>query len=261
MMTFRPLVLVLLLSSGAVAQTDAYLEKEAMTPPKAAFSPYANRAFPTNVYFGDTHLHTGLSMDAGTFGNRLGLEPAYRFCRGEEVISSTGYRARLSRPRDFVVIADHSDGMGIFDLLRQGDPRVVIDDQTRRWHEAINEGGEAAVEAALELISSFSQGQAPFPTNDPELSRPVWDECVKMAERYNDPGKFTAFIGYEWTSLVKGNNLHRVVIYRDGADKAGRVLPFTLADSPDPEDLWEALAAYEKETGGRVLAIPHNGNL
>lgn len=248
-------------ASVALAQSDAYLNREAMTGPKQAFSPYANRSFPTNVYFGDTHLHTGLSMDAGTFGNRLGLEEAYRFSRGEEVISSTGYRARLARPLDFVVIADHSDGMGVFDLLRQGDPKVVVDEQTQGWHEGINEGGQAAVDAALELISAFSQGKAPFPTNDPELSRPVWDECVKMAERYNEPGKFTAFIGYEWTSLVKGNNLHRVVVYRDGAEKVGRVLPFTLADSADPEDLWRALAAYEEKTGGRVLAIPHNGNL
>ena len=123
------------------AQTDAFMEKKAMKAPKQSFSPYANRSFPTNVYFGDTHLHTALSMDAGTFGNRLGLEPAYRYCRGEEVISSTGYRARLSRPLDFVVIADHSDGMGVFDLLRKGDPKVVVNEQTRRWHEGINKGG------------------------------------------------------------------------------------------------------------------------
>jgi hypothetical protein len=243
------------------AQTDAYMEKGAMRPPTKEFSPYANRRFPTRVYFGDTHLHTALSMDAGTFGNRLGLEEAYRFCRGEEVTTSTGYRARLGRPLDFVVIADHSDGMGVFDLLRAGDPKVLVDEQTRRWHRGINQGGQAAVDAALDLITTFSQGETPFPTNSPELSRPVWDKCVKMADAYYEPGEFTTFIGYEWTSLVKGNNLHRVVIYRDGADRAGRVLPFTLADSADPEDLWKALAAYEEKTGGRVLAIPHNGNL
>lgn len=264
-MYFRLLLtLVICVSSTGTdlfAQTDAYLEKGAMRLPRPEFSPYADRAFPTNVYFGDTHLHTALSMDAGTFGNRLGLEEAYRFCRGEEVTSSTGFRARLGRPLDFVVIADHSDGMGVFDLLRKGDPAVVVDDQTRGWHEGIKQGGQAAVDAALDLITTFSQGKTPFPTNSPELSRPVWDKCVKLAEKYNEPGKFTAFIGYEWTSLVKGNNLHRVVIYRDGSDKAGRVLPYTLADSADPEDLWQALAAYEEKTGGRVLAIPHNGNL
>ncbi|MGI9473684.1 MAG: DUF3604 domain-containing protein [Rubripirellula sp.] len=250
-----------LATSCCLAQSDAYLEKDAIRPPAKEFSPYADRAFPTQVFFGDTHLHTALSMDAGTFGNRLGLEDAYRFCRGEQVTSATGLQAKLGRPLDFVVIADHSDGMGVFELLKKGDSRVVVDDQTRSWHEGIRAGGQAAVDAALDLITTFSQGKTPFPTNSPELSRPVWDECVKMAELYNEPGKFTALIGYEWTSLVKGNNLHRVVIYRDNSDKAGSVLPYTLADSADPEDLWDALAAYEKKTGGRVLAIPHNGNL
>jgi hypothetical protein len=146
-------------------------------------------------------------------------------------------------------------------MFAEGDPAVMNQEEGRRWNRAINEGGQAAVDAALEIITLFSQGQFPWATNDPEMMTPVWDDVVKAAERYNDPGKFTAFIGYEWTSLVRGNNLHRVVIYRDGADKAGRVLPYTLGDSADPEDLWKALAAYEEKTGGRALAIPHNGNL
>ena len=148
-------VCFLLLGTSLHAQSDAYLERGAMKLPKKEFSPYASRGFPTNVYFGDTHLHTALSMDAGTFGNRLGLEEAYRFCRGEEVTSSTGFRARLGRPLDFVVIADHSDGMGVFDLLREGDPAVIVDDQTRSWHEGIKQGGQAAVDAALDLITTF----------------------------------------------------------------------------------------------------------
>ena len=232
-----------------------------MKLPKKEFSPYANRAFPTKVYFGDTHLHTALSLDAGTFGNRLGMDDAYRFCRGEEIVSSGGLRARLGRPLDFVVIADHSDGMGWFSMLVEGDPLLMNKEEGRRWHKAINEGGQPAVDAALEMINLFSQGKIPWPTNDPALMRPVWDSVVESAEKYNDPGKFTAFIGYEWTSLVKGNNLHRVVIYRDNGDKASRVLPYTLEDSANPEDLWKALANYEEKTGGRVLAIPHNGNL
>lgn len=242
-------------------QTGVYMEKENMKAPQKEFSPYAGRGFPTEVYFGDTHLHTALSVDAGIFGNRLGMEDAYRFCRGEEVTSSTGYRAKLSRPLDFVVIADHSDGMGFFTMLAEGDPKVMKAEEGRRWHQSISEGGQAAVDAALEMITMFSQGELPWRTNDPMLMRPIWDEVVETAERYNEPGKFTALIGYEWTSLVRGNNLHRVVVYRDDGDRAGRVLPFTLADSPDPEDLWKALKDYERETGGRALAIPHNGNL
>ncbi len=258
--------LVLALAAGALyvqAQgTDAYMRREDMKRPAKEFSPYVNRdAYPTHVYFGDTHLHTAMSMDAGTFGNRLGLDEAYRFTRGELVTSATGLRVRMGRPLDFVVIADHSDGMGMFSMFASGDPNVMDKEEGRRWHQAIKNGGEEAVSAALEIITTFSQGKFPWATNDPKLMKPVWQETIDTAEAFNEPGKFTAFIGYEWTSLVKGNNLHRVVIYRDGGERANQTLPFTLADSADPEDLWTALQAYEDKTGGQVLAIPHNGNL
>lgn len=228
---------------------------------KTNYSPYAGRSYPRNVYFGDTHLHTDLSVDAGAFGNRLGLDEAYRFTRGEEVVSSSGVRAKMGRPLDWVVVADHSDGMGFFDMFMNADPLLTADPDGRRWSQMIREGGDAGVEAALEFIGRFSQGTLPWATNEPDLMRPVWENVIAAAERYNDPGKFTAFIGYEWTSLVRGNNLHRNVIYRDGGDLARRTLPFTLADSDDPEDLWAALQAYEDKTGGRLLALAHNGNL
>ncbi|MFK5922656.1 MAG: DUF3604 domain-containing protein [Verrucomicrobiota bacterium] len=232
-----------------------------MKLPKKEFSPYVNRAYPTNVYFGDTHLHTDLSMDAGTFGNRLGLDEAYRFCRGEQVTASGGYQAKLARPLDFVVVADHSDGMGFFSLFAEGDPKVMNKEEGRRWNRAIKNGGKDAVNASLEIITLFSQGKFPWPTNDPVMMKPVWQSVIDASEKYNEPGKFTALIGYEWTSLVKGNNLHRNVIYRDNGDKASMTLPYTLADSSDPEKLWQAMAAYEEKTGGQVLAIAHNGNL
>jgi hypothetical protein len=226
------------------------------------YSPYAGRGYPTQVYWGDTHLHTALSVDAGAFGNRLGLEEAYRFARGEEVVSATGLRAKLSRPLDFLVIADHSDGVGLFPRLLDGDPVLLQDGTARRWHRMINEGGQEAVGAALEMIDLFSRDAIPFDINDPAFIGPVWEEVIDAAEQYNEPGVFTAFIGYEWTSLVPpGNNLHRVVVYRDGAEKAEQTLPFTADESVDPEDLWVELAAYEEKTGGRLLAIPHNGNL
>jgi len=223
------------------------------------YSPYVGKNNASNVYWGDTHLHTKLSMDAGAFGNRLGLDEAYIFARGGEVTSTNGQRARLSRPLDFLVAADHSDGMGFFTMIEEGDPVIMEEELGRRWHKMIadGEGGEVAIE----LIGLFSQGKMVWDTNDPKFMTPVWDEVVDAAEKYNEPGHFTAFIGYEWTSLIQGNNLHRVVIYRDDEDKARGVLPYTLGDSADPEDLWSYLASYEKKTGGSVLAIPHNGNL
>ena len=195
------------------------------------YSPYAGRSYPRNVYFGDTHLHTALSVDAGAFGNRLGLDEAYRFTRGEEITSSSGIRAKMGRPLDWVVVADHSDGMGFFEMFMNADPLLTADPDGRRWSQMIRAGGASGVEAALEFIGRFSQGTLPWKTNEPDLMRPVWESVIDAAERYNDPGKFTAFIGYEWTSLVRGNNLHRNVIYRDGGDLARRTLPFTLADS------------------------------
>ncbi len=212
-----------------------------------------------DVYWGDTHLHTDLSMDAGAFGNRIGMDEAYRFARGEEVTATSGIKAKLSRPLDFLVIADHSDGMGFYNSIVTGGDFAMEHEEGRRWKKMIEEGDGAT--AAFELIGMFSQGTLPYNTNDAEFMTPVWESVVDAAEKYNDPGKFTAFIGYEWTSLIKGNNLHRVVIYRDAADRTRDFLPYTLADSPDPEDLWKYLTRYEEETGGKVLAIAHNGNL
>ena len=94
-------------------------------PAQKSYSPYAGRNYPARVLWGDTHLHTGYSMDAGAFGARLGPEDAYRFARGEEVTASTGPRVRLSRPLDFLVVADHSDNMGFFPKLFAGDPAML----------------------------------------------------------------------------------------------------------------------------------------
>jgi len=217
---------------------------------------------PVQVYWGDPHLHTSLSMDAGAWGNTLGLEPAYRFARGAEVTSSSGLQAKLSRPLDWVVIADHSDGYGFFPRLLAQDPYIMEQPEGRRWFEESTKGGnEGQRKAADDMIKMFSQGKFPYKVNSPEMLMPVWEDVIAAAEKFNDPGEFTAFIAYEWTSFFKGNNLHRVVIFRDNADKTLQTIPYTMTDSPDPEDLWKTLAVYEQKTGGRVLASPHNGNL
>jgi Protein of unknown function (DUF3604) len=216
-------------------------------------------AYPSRVYWGDTHLHTDLSMDAGAFGNRIGMDEAYKFARGEEVTSTTGQKTKLFRPLDFLVIADHSDGMGLFPGLLAGDKLLMKYPLFQKWNGMLEKGKGG--EVAIDLITNFSQGTFPIKTNDPSLMTAVWKNVVDAAEKYNEPGTFTAFIGYEWTSLIKGNNLHRNVIYRDNGDKAITQLPYTNEDSSDPEKLWENLASYEKNTGGQVLAIPHNGNL
>ncbi len=231
------------------------------------YSPYAGRNFPTAVYWGDTHLHTGMSMDAGAFGARLTPEDAYRFALGEELTSSTGLQVKLSRPLDFLVVADHSDNMGFFPRLYAGDPDMLADSTGKRWYEMIQEGGQTAVQVAVEVIVAFSQGTFPealasLPGD--EAYRAAWEEAIDAAEAYNDPGEFTAFIGYEWTSNTGGMNLHRVVVMRDGGDKASMVEPYTTLKplgSDNPRDLWNWLQMYQDKTGGRVIALAHNGNL
>ena len=233
--------------------------------PGKTYSPYAGRGFPSRPLWGDSHLHTAVSFDAGAFGARLGVRDAYRFARGEEVISSTGLPVKLSRPLDWLVVADHSDNMGFFPDLLAGSPHLLADPTGRDWYNRILAGDGVAV--ALELIGMFSQGKFPEAltyTPDSAPYKSVWADTVAAAEEFNDPGQFTAQIGYEWTSLVQGTNMHRVVIYRDGGDKAGQMVPYTTMapqGSIDPRDLWKWMTSYEERTGGDVLAIAHNGNL
>jgi hypothetical protein len=250
------------------------LDKDALTkvlPNKPPYSPYAGRAFPTRPFFGDTHVHTSFSLDAGAAGARLGPADALRFGKGEEVTSSSGQRVKLSRPLDFMVVADHSDGFGIFPRLLAGDRDLLVDPQIRKWHDMLQTGKGA--DAAYEIVNAQASGKFPkvlavegFDSSRPGY-RSAWKEVIKAAEAANDPGRFTAFIGYEWTSNNGGDgpgNLHRNVIYRDGGDLASQVNPLTTAKpwgSPNPRDLWKWMAAYEDKTRGQVLAIAHNGNL
>jgi hypothetical protein len=272
MTRFLAAVMIAALALMAVpAAAQIVPEKESLSDlyTGKVYSPYAQRGFPERPLWGDSHLHTALSMDAGLFGNRLAPRDAYRFARGEEVISSTGQRVRLSRPLDWLVIADHSDGMGMVGDVAAGKPELLAYEQAARWNKGLAEGGDAAVQAALDLITTFSQDKM-----DPEmialyspgskLYKNLWEKIIGDAEAFNDPGRFTAFIGFEWTSLIQGNNMHRVVIMRDGAVRARQVVPFTMTapqGSPDPRDLWKYLTRYEEKTGGEILAIPHNGNL
>jgi hypothetical protein len=232
---------------------------------KPPYSPYADRSYPSRPYFGDTHLHTAFSMDAGAFGARLNPSDAFRFARGEQVTSSSGQPVKLSRPLDFLVVADHSDGFGFFPMIFGGDPIIMADPQGRKWNEMVH-GGKGA-DAAMDIIQNFGKGtisKAIMPVPGTQAYRSAWQGAIKAAEEANTPGRFTAFIGFEWTSNTAGNNLHRNVVFRDDATRARQVEPFTTMKplgSDNPVDLWKWMDAYEKKTGGNVLAIAHNGNL
>ncbi|MEH6592383.1 MAG: DUF3604 domain-containing protein [Halioglobus sp.] len=231
------------------------------------YSPYADVKYPTQLLFGETHVHSALSADAGGGGTRLMPRDVYRFAAGEQVVSNTGQAVRLARPFDFFALTEHTDGMGAFTDILRGAPTILADKQGKHFYDEFNAGGDRAKAASIELIRLFSQGEL-SPALNYQPGNPgyktTWEDLVAAAEEFNRPGSFTTLIAYEWTSLVKGNNLHRNVIFRDGPERALQVLPFTMTPpqgSPDPRDLWSWLENYEKVTGGDVLAIPHNPNL
>ena len=236
---------------------DVPMENDNITLGKKEYSPYLNRSFPDRVLWGDTHLHTSYSTDAGMIGNFLGPDEAFQFARGKTVRASAGERARLIRPFDFLVVADHAENLGLATLIAESNPDLLRTRWGKMVHDLVKAGKPFDAYAAWG--GEMAKGKDPL--NDDDLTRTIWNRVVDSAERYNQAGVFTTLHGFEWTSSPDADNLHRVVVFRDGADKVGDLIPFSNYDSADPEDLWNWMAAYERNSHGRVLAIPHNGNL
>ncbi len=267
-MTLKPLTrsLWLLALAPMVALASVYdLEKDDAADTAASggdgrvYSPFVGRAYPDNVYFGDTHFHTNLSFDAGLVGTSLDVDAGFRFARGEEVLSNTGQRVQLIRPLDFLAITDHAELIGLADMLRTGPEDFLADPWGASAYEQFNSGQEGRMALFAEIIRLATvEGTNPFSSD--AAMRTIWNDFVQRADSYNEPGKFTAMTGFEWTSTPKGDNLHRVVLFADGADRTSQIVPFTMFDSEDPEDLWAFLARYEETTGGRAISPAHNGN-
>ncbi|MGD8796402.1 MAG: DUF3604 domain-containing protein [Thiohalophilus sp.] len=238
--------------------TDFVIQRDNTPVLKKNYSPYVGDDYPNRVFWGETHLHTSYSYDAGLVGNTLGPDEAYQFAKGKQVIASTGVPVKLVRPLDWLVVADHAESLGSPILIQRSDPALLATEVGKKTHDLYRQG---KVYEAFELWAGEVAVKGNNPIKDPNIIRTMWQEIVDQAEAHNQPGKFTAFIGYEWSSTPAGNNLHRVVVMRDDGEKASEMIPFAAYDSTDPEDLWAWMARYEEKTGGRVLAIPHNGNL
>jgi hypothetical protein len=223
------------------------------------YSPAVDQNYPKHVYWGDTHLHTRNSADAYSLGN-MNLTPAdaFRFARGQEIVAHNGMRVQLRKPLDFLVVSDHAEYLGGYYRFNVGDPSVVATAAGKQWQGYLEAGDPAALIGAFTASMEDPENNYPFPERTRRL---VWQDVAQTADEHDRPGTFTAFTGYEWTSMIEGNNLHRVVVYKDGADKAAQLPPFSGQDSLDPRELWKALARYEEQTGGEVMAIAHNGNL
>ena len=166
---------------------------------------------------------------------------------------------RLNRPLDFLVVADHAEYMGLFPSLDAQDPALLATEVGQRWYEMLKSGPEAAANILIEFGDSLRSGTDLIKSSS--FQEAIWEKVVDKAEQYNQPGNFTAFIGYEWSSGRGGGNMHRVVIFKDGKEETRQITPFSSFDNDRPKALWQFLANYERDTGGGVLAIPHNSNV
>ncbi len=246
--------IVSFLFGTAIAQ-DINPPEDQVAPPKKEYSPFVDDHFPIRPLFGDTHLHTSWSADAGMLGGTLGPDTAYRFARGETVDSRDGWRVKMPRPLDFIVVADHAENLGLADFIKRSDPICMANEMCKRWHD-LSKSGEG-----FQAFTEFARGADKDQIREPRMVTSVWAKVVENADKYYQPGVFTSFTGFEWSTHVAGDNMHRVVIFRDDADRTNQVLPYSAHDSVDPEDLWKYMAGYEEKTGGRVLTLAHNGNL
>ncbi|PHR81301.1 MAG: hypothetical protein COA59_16130 [Colwellia sp.] len=246
---------VFILSSALALSVSAFAQ--AVSNNTVEYSPYPAKTFPNNVFFGDTHLHTSWSTDAGMVGNVIGPEDAYRLARGETITSSHGLKVKLSRPLDFLVISDHAENLGLAPAIAESNKELLQNKWGKKIHDTVKAGQPTkAFDMWIKQVNAQEDKLA-----GSGMAESYWLRSTEYAEQYNEPGLFTAFIGFEWTSMPNGNNLHRNVIFRDNSDKANQIIPISSYETVDPEDLWDYLLEYEKKTGGKVLAIPHNGNI
>ncbi|MDG2461042.1 MAG: DUF3604 domain-containing protein [Luminiphilus sp.] len=255
-----------IVAAAVVAQPNSHASDE-------TYSTGVGTDYPKQVFFGDLHLHSNISADAQSMGNLLLTSAdAYRFARGEQVMASNGLPAQLKRPLDFLAVTDHAEFMGIYRMFNLQDPRLMATSLGRAWRKKYGESisketmeqgpiEEGAANPILEFVVSIND---PNPERDAypgALKSAIWTDVARTADEFNSPGTFTAFSAYEWTAMYAGNNLHRCVILKDGADIVTQWTPYSAQSSSNPENLWAALVKYEQSTGGEALSIPHNGNL
>jgi hypothetical protein len=257
--------LVLASCGGANTNTPSEKDSAAAAATNATETPgqVPESKFPDKILWGDTHLHTSWSADAGGAGTKVGPEDAVRFAIGEAIKSNSGQVAKMNRPLDWFCVTDHSDAMGLITGIIEGDPELMKDPIIKQWHDDIVSGDpKKAGNTISDMITRQSTKTLPAAAMDPKYAQSVWEKNNAIMEKYYKPGSFTTLIAYEWTSnYAGGNNLHRNIIYRGNAKEANQVTPYTTFQSDDPESLWKWMDAYEKKTGGKILAIPHNGNM
>ncbi len=260
----RTLALSLLLSAAGLAQASEGTE--------------------TQLYFGDTHLHTTYSFDAFLNKNfTADPDTAYRWAKGEPVIHPYNRtRVQIGTPLDFLVVSDHAEMLGVMRAIR-GETiqweEIGLYASFKRWlavrqlNEALDKGlGRVFFARFLPKSAEVKGGDPVADINNniggiaifgdtTNTSKDAWQDIIGAAERHNEPGVFTSLLGWEWSSIPTGANLHRIVVTPEGGDKASQYLPFGSDQSQYPEDLWQWLADTAERTDSRFIAIPHNSNI
>jgi len=246
------------LGQSVIADSRVKAENDKAMSKVPVYSPTVTIDYPQQLFWGDTHLHTILSQDANILGVTLGPEEAFHFARGGTVTATNGQKARLRRPLDFLVIADHAEGLGSMQMLAKEIPLLMKNVRLQQWREWQKKGD---MRSRLAISADGLVNGWPEELDKTEIRQPAWNRLTKAAEENNKPGIFTALHGFEWTSWPGGSNLHRVVVFRDSADKVSKVMPLSSNANDNPEALWDYMDNYKKTFKGQVLAIPHNGNL
>jgi len=251
--TLLAILLGLLLQAGcktsqaaATGSNPSGSSSQPSSQPAAAPNPLRN------AYFGDLHLHTSYSMDAFAFGTRTTPEDSFKFAMGEPV-EYFGKTWKRAAPLDFLAVTDHAEYLGVIrETINPDGPFAKS-----QWYTVMTSTDPKVSGEAFKKLLGSTMVNKPIPEfNDPKLTTAAWEKYAAIPDKYNQPGKFTSFVGFEWTSMPQAQNLHRCVIF---ADK-GPAVPYTAFESVDPEDLWRYLEGQRK-LGLDVIAVPHNGNV
>ncbi|SHE71767.1 Protein of unknown function [Microbulbifer donghaiensis] len=211
--------------------------------------------FADNVYFGNFHVHTSYSFDAVTNGSTTTPADAYRWAKGEAIPAGVlGAELRINRPLDFYAVSDHAEYLGVFKKMY--DPNSPLS-KLPLAREITSKDAKVAFDAYARILDSMQPGMSDPTLSDPAITKPIWQEMVETADRFYEPGKFTTFPAFEWTSNPNKLNLHRVVVFRTSEGVPD--MPYSALDSEDPRDLWKWMETA-RQGGATLFAIPHNGN-